>query len=200
MCTLTCKKQNLTQSTNIVHGNVSIKVMPWYHVEFSPQAVSPCSNEYIHISITPKRQNHNKTNRIHQHAFALRVGHRQKKGAIFPGSNGKVGAPCQIPSNCFLLLQPLLLLLLLLCLLQLSCCTPSFSSIISPTALATSSQRAGAKLPPFPGSKGHVDAPYRAEHPCSSDSGLVTAGSSPCLLYTSPSPRDLSTSRMPSSA
>ena len=28
----------------------------------------------------------------------------------------------------------------------------------------------------------------------------VVAGCGPCLLYTSPSPRDLSTSRMPSSA
>ena len=30
--------------------------------------------------------------------------------------------------------------------------------------------------------------------------GLVPAGTTGCLLYTSPSPRDLSTSRMPSSA
>ena len=29
---------------------------------------------------------------------------------------------------------------------------------------------------------------------------VVVAPDSPCLLYTSPSPRDLSTSRMPSSA
>ena len=29
---------------------------------------------------------------------------------------------------------------------------------------------------------------------------LLDAGANPCLLYTSPSPRDLSTSRMPSSA
>ena len=31
-------------------------------------------------------------------------------------------------------------------------------------------------------------------------SGVLNASSRPCLLYTSPSPRDLSTSRMPSSA
>ena len=30
--------------------------------------------------------------------------------------------------------------------------------------------------------------------------GNIFRGSKPCLLYTSPSPRDLSTSRMPSSA
>ena len=30
--------------------------------------------------------------------------------------------------------------------------------------------------------------------------GLLTTGNIDCLLYTSPSPRDLSTSRMPSSA
>ena len=31
-------------------------------------------------------------------------------------------------------------------------------------------------------------------------SGLINLGINACLLYTSPSPRDLSTSRMPSSA
>ena len=78
----------------------------------------------------------------------------KRTGAIFPGSNGKVGAPCQIPSNCFMLLQPLLLLLLLLCPLQLSCSSPSLSSVISSTVPGPSSQRIGAKLPPFLGSKG----------------------------------------------
>ena len=78
----------------------------------------------------------------------------KRTGAIFPGSNGKVGAPCQIPSNCFMLLQPLLLLLLLLCPLQLSCSSPSLSSVSSSTVPGPSSQRIGAKLPPFLGSKG----------------------------------------------
>ena len=32
------------------------------------------------------------------------------------------------------------------------------------------------------------------------DADLINAGKQTCLLYTSPSPRDLSTSRMPSSA
>ena len=32
------------------------------------------------------------------------------------------------------------------------------------------------------------------------DGGLIITGEQGCLLYTSPSPRDLSTSRMPSSA
>ena len=34
----------------------------------------------------------------------------------------------------------------------------------------------------------------------SSSSDIISAIESTCLLYTSPSPRDLSTSRMPSSA
>ena len=38
----------------------------------------------------------------------------------------------------------------------------------------------------------------RAHH--AQQSGIFTAEITPCLLYTSPSPRDLSTSRMPSSA
>ena len=37
---------------------------------------------------------------------------------------------------------------------------------------------------------------WNAYHPAGYDTRLVR----PCLLYTSPSPRDLSTSRMPSSA
>ena len=42
-------------------------------------------------------------------------------------------------------------------------------------------QRIGAKLPPIPGLKGYVDAPYRPEPPCSSDTDLVAVGSSPIL-------------------
>ena len=46
----------------------------------------------------------------------------------------------------------------------------------------------------------------KKEHPKGWEPGVVLNGgksyvaSGPCLLYTSPSPRDLSTSRMPSSA
>ena len=55
-----------------------------------------------------------------------------------------------------------------------------------------------------PGSVGHANAKSRfidigapmEVHPCEGGSRLFI----PCLLYTSPSPRDLSTSRMPSSA
>ena len=46
--------------------------------------------------------------------------------------------------------------------------------------------------PLFDGSLGHMKSePYDIE---------LKDGAKPCLLYTSPSPRDLSTSRMPSSA
>ena len=38
---------------------------------------------------------------------------------------------------------------------------------------------------------------FRARHKCGQAKSKLTAS---CLLYTSPSPRDLSTSRMPSSA
>ena len=46
-------------------------------------------------------------------------------------------------------------------------------------------------------------APCRAEHPnleALAAEGIPIYGINYCLLYTSPSPRDLSTSRMPSSA
>ena len=59
--------------------------------------------------------------------------------------------------------------------------SPSFSSVISPTVPGPSSQRIGAKLPPFPGSKGYVDAPYRPVPTFGSDTDLVTAGSSSIL-------------------
>ena len=43
-------------------------------------------------------------------------------------------------------------------------------------------------------------APTSADQSLSRTPGVTIVDSEPCLLYTSPSPRDLSTSRMPSSA
>ena len=77
---------------------------------------------------------------------------------VFPGSNGKVGTPCHLPSNRLLQVMPTLLLLL-------PCPYPScpLSSLPSiyppPNAPGQSSRRIGAKLPLFPWSNGYVDAP-----------------------------------------
>ena len=80
------------QSNTRYHGT--------YHVEFSLRAVlySPWSN-VCQGHLQTQRTQKKKTNRIHLHAFFIRMGRREKNGRHFSGSNGKVGAPCQIPSN-----------------------------------------------------------------------------------------------------
>ena len=52
----------------------------------------------------------------------------------------------------------------------------------------------------IPGTTQHFTIPIKFLDEDIFSDGLGFDGSSVCLLYTSPSPRDLSTSRMPSSA
>ena len=63
----------------------------------------------------------------------------------------------------------------------LSLISPNFSSFTSTNVPGPSSHRIGVTLPLFPGSKGYVGAHHRPKPSCSSDTDLVTAGSSPML-------------------
>ena len=111
-------------------------------------------NEYIHISITSSHKTHNKQKRNESTNMSLssaRVA-GERTGAIFPGSNGKVGARCQIPSNGVPLLLRMRMRLLL------SRRSLAFCSITLPTVPGASSRRIGAKLSLLPASKGYVDA------------------------------------------
>ena len=111
----------------------------------------------ISISGSPpkdRRGTTNKTNRIHQHAFVLRVGHRQKNWHHFPRIKRESWCSMPIISNCFLLMQPLLLLLLLLCLLQLSCGPPRFPPSSPPPCQA---HRPSESVLSYPRSLGRKD-------------------------------------------
>ena len=135
MRTLTCNKQNHIRSKSVIHGNSSIKIIPWYHSLESHYKQYTLLVAQMNISITVSLRENTKThtktkqietptclcpphfprikreswcsmtNPIQLLAAAAAAAAAAVVTAVFPGSNGKVGAPSQMPSDRFLLLR-----------------------------------------------------------------------------------------------
>ena len=138
-------------------------------VRYILQETKPAFNPY---HTTHDRSTTNKTNRIHQHAFFLRVGRREKNGRHFLGIKRESWRsmpypiqPLAVAADVAAAVAPAAAVVLIPLVLSIS---PTFSSITT-TVPGPSSQRIGVSYPFFPGSKGYVGAPYRPQPPCSSD-------------------------------
>ena len=144
---------------------------------------NPAFNPY-HPKITEEAQPTNQI-RIHQHVISLRVRRREKNGRHFPRikreslfSMQNLIQPLAVAADVAAVVVPAAAVVLIPRII--SSISPRFSTFTT-TVPGPSSQRINVKLPLFPGSKGYVGAPYRPKTPCSSDTDLATAGSSPIL-------------------